>query len=74
VIQALTYGGLSAAALALGGVFAAYRPLSPRLRSHIQQAAAGFVFAAVGVEVLPDVLDRALPVAAALGFARPPNQ
>lgn len=45
-----------------------WRP-SAQARSYIQHVAGGLVFAAVGIEVLPDMLERALPVAAAIGFA-----
>ncbi len=63
------YGFVCAASLAAGGGIAAYWPPTPRTRSYIQHVAAGFVFAAVGVEVLPDVVHRGLPLATVLGFA-----
>ncbi|HEU4375398.1 MAG TPA: transporter [Telluria sp.] len=62
------YGLLCALSLAAGGAIAAYRPASDRVRSIFQHAAAGLVFAAAGVEVLPDVMHRHLPIAATLGF------
>lgn len=63
------YGLLCAVSLAAGGAVAAFHPPSDRLRSYIQHGAAGLVFAAAGVEVLPDVMHRHMPVAAAIGFA-----
>lgn len=62
------YGLLCALSLAAGGAFAAYRPASDKVRSYFQHAAAGLVFAAAGVEVLPDVMHRHQPIAAAVGF------
>jgi ZIP family zinc transporter len=52
-----------------GGVIATYRTPGPRLRSAIQHFAAGVVFAAVAVELLPDVVHRRAPLAAVAGFA-----
>jgi ZIP family zinc transporter len=69
VVSVLSYGAICAGALAVGGASAAYWPPSSRVRSAIQHIAAGLVFAAAGVEVLPDVMHRGLPLAAALGFA-----
>ena len=63
------YGALATIAMNAGGVVAAYRPPNANARSHLQQIAAGFVFAAATVEVLPDVMHRDQPVFAALGFA-----
>lgn len=68
LLRVVVYGGICACALAAGGVAAAFRPPSDRLRSHIQHVAAGLVFAAACVEVLPDVMHRHLPLAAAAGF------
>jgi ZIP family zinc transporter len=53
----------------VGAVIAVRRPPGPRARSHVQHVAAGLVFAAAAVEVLPDVMHRDRPLAAALGFA-----
>jgi ZIP family zinc transporter len=55
--------------LVIGAVFASFRPPTIEVRSLIQHVAAGFVFAAASVEVLPDVIHRHLPIAAAIGFA-----
>lgn len=69
LLKVLVYGFVCAGAFTAGGAIAASWPLSARIRSYIQHVAAGLVFAAVGVEVLPDVLHRDLPWAAAGGFA-----
>jgi ZIP family zinc transporter len=52
-----------------GGAVATYRPPAPRVRSYLQHFAAGLVFAAAAVEVLPDVMHRRAPIAASIGFA-----
>ena len=57
------------AAMAVGGAVAAFRPPGARLGSAVQHFAAGVVFAAVAVELLPDVVHRDAPLAAAVGFA-----
>jgi ZIP family zinc transporter len=67
--RVLGYGALCTGSLAAGGTFAAFYPLSDQARSYIQHVAAGLVFAAAGVEVLPDVMHRHQPLAAAIGFA-----
>jgi ZIP family zinc transporter len=56
-------------AMAAGGLVAAFWPPSAKVRSYIQHLAAGVVFSAVAVEVLPDVVHRRAPVAASIGFA-----
>ena len=63
------YGALATIAMNAGGVVAAYRPPNANARSYMQHVAAGFVFAAATVEVLPDVMHRDQPVPAAVGFA-----
>jgi ZIP family zinc transporter len=65
----IIYGVVCAVALAGGGAVASQWPPSRRIRSYLQHIAAGFVFAAAGVEVLPDVIHRDRPLAAALGFS-----
>lgn len=69
LIQVLLFTLAPVAAMAAGGVIAAYRPPQARLSSSIQHFAAGVVFAALAVEVLPDVVHRDEPFAAAAGFA-----
>lgn len=68
--QVVSYGALCGIALLVGSVVSSrwWTP-SEQIKCYIQHIAGGLVFAAVGVEVLPDMLGRALPVAAAIGFA-----
>ncbi len=69
LIYVIVYGLLCATSLAVGGVIAAFRPPSATIHGYIQHTAAGLVFAALGVEILPDVLHRGVPLAVAFGFA-----
>lgn len=69
LIQVLLFTLAPVAAMAVGGAVAAFRPPGARLGSAVQHFAAGVVFAAVAVELLPDVVHRDAPVAAAVGFA-----
>ena len=68
VVKVLLFALGPAAAMALGGIAASFRAPGPRLSSYFQHFAAGVVFAAVGTEVLPDVLHERAPVAAIIGF------
>lgn len=68
-LQQAAYLAIPVAALVVGGVVAAVRPPGPRLTSGVQHFAAGVVFAAVAVELLPDILHERNPVAMTLGFA-----
>lgn len=52
----------------ISGVIAAVRAPGPRLTSALQHFAAGVVFSAAAIELLPAVLERS-PVVAILGFA-----
>lgn len=63
------YSLVPAAGLVIGGALAAWWQPGGRFRSYIQHFAAGVVFAAVGVEILPDVMHHRSPLAAAIGFA-----
>lgn len=67
--QSVLYSAAPVSGMVAGGVAAAWWQPSARVRSYIQHLAAGIVFAAVGVEVLPDLMHRRGPVAAAIGFA-----
>lgn len=69
LLHVLLFTLAPAAAMAVGGSIAAFRPPQARLSSAIQHFAAGVVFAALAVEVLPDVVHRDAPFAAAAGFA-----
>ena len=56
-------------AIAIGaGVVASFRPVGERLRSAIQHFAGGLIFAAIAVELLPEI-HGAEPVPVALGAA-----
>lgn len=70
MIQVALYGALCGIALLVGSVVSSrwWTP-SAQIKCYIQHVAGGLVFAAVSVEVLPDMLERALPFAAAIGFA-----
>ena len=50
-----------------GGVIAAYAPPSDKVRSILQHVAAGVVFAAAAVEILPDVIHADAPLVALIG-------
>lgn len=65
----LLYAAVPVTAMAVGGGYAIFRPPSPKARSYIQHFAAGLVFAAVAVEVLPDLMHYRAPAWAAGGFA-----
>lgn len=67
--QVMAYTLIPAAATIIGGTVAAFRTPGPQLRSGVQHFAAGVVFAAVAVELLPDVVHERAPVAAVVGFA-----
>ena len=66
--KVLLYTLAPMAAAIIGGSIAAFRTPSPNMRSSIQHFAAGVVFAALGVEILPDVVHHRAPVAAIIGF------
>lgn len=51
-----------------GGIIALIRKPSGSVRSAILHFAAGVVFAVVGVEILPDVIENHLPIMLAIGF------
>jgi ZIP family zinc transporter len=56
LLSVLAYILTPVVALAVGAVIAAFRPISPRLRSYTQHLAAGVVFAALGTEILPRMM------------------
>ena len=68
-IKVLLFTIFPVAAAILGGIIAAFRPPGPRLGSAIQHFAAGMVFAAVAVGLLPDVVSEHAPVATIIGFS-----
>ena len=65
----LTYTLFPMVATILGGVLAAWRPPGRQMQSMIQHFAAGVVFAAVAVEVLPEITAESEPLALSIGFA-----
>lgn len=66
--QVMLYMLIPVTATIAGGAIAAFKSPGPQLRSGVQHFAAGVVFAAVAVELLPDVVHERAPVAAMLGF------
>lgn len=69
VLSILLYALIPAATILLGGVLAVLRPPGAKVRSAVQHFAAGLVFAAVAVEILPGMIHERKPVAATIGFA-----
>ena len=63
------YALIPASAVLLGGIVAILRSPGARLRSAAQHFAAGLVFAAIGVELLPDIVHEGRPVAVLMGFS-----
>lgn len=53
----------------VGGIVAAVKAPSPRVRTIIQHFAAGIVAAAAAVELLPDAISKHSPIALAIGYA-----
>ncbi len=68
ILSILAYALIPAATIILGGALAALRPPGAKVRSAVQHFAAGLVFAAVAVEILPGVMHERKPVAATIGF------
>jgi len=64
----LGYTSIAVACFAVSGVLALFFPPRRLIQCYLQHFAAGVVFAAVAVEVLPEVLHRKAPLAAAVGF------
>src|SRR5262249_7413758 len=69
VAQSALYSLAPVAGMVAGGAAAAWWQPGGRVRSYIQHFAAGVVFAAVGVEILPDIIRRRSPLPAGIGFA-----
>lgn len=68
-MQALTYSLVPLAAVVIGSIFAVLRPPGERLTAGVQHLAAGVVFAAAAVEILPKIVHQASPVATITGGA-----
>ena len=69
MLQIRLFALAPAAAVIVGGVFAAYRAPGPAVRSAVQHFAAGVLFCALATELLPDIVHRRLPAATLGGFA-----
>ncbi len=69
IVNAVLFSLAPAIGMVTGGALAAWCKPGNTARSYIQHLAAGIVFAAVGVEILPDVMHRGDPFAVACGFA-----
>ncbi len=69
VTNVLGFASIPALAVIVGGVAAAFRTPSLTVRSGVQHIAAGVLFAALAVELLPDVVHRRLPWVTLVGFA-----
>jgi ZIP family zinc transporter len=69
ILNAVLFSIAPAIGMAGGGALAVWCAPGRTVRSYIQHLAAGIVFAAVGVEILPDVMHRGHPFAVACGFA-----
>ncbi|MEZ5889969.1 MAG: transporter [Xanthobacteraceae bacterium] len=66
-MTALLYTIVPVLAALLGGALTALYPPSPWLRSVVQHLAAGVVFSAAAVEILPDVMKAHAPLPALIG-------
>ena len=65
----LVYTGIPALLMALGSILAWVKQPGPKLTSAIQHFAAGVVFAAVAVELVPKLIQNEIQWLVALGFA-----
>jgi ZIP family zinc transporter len=68
LLQAFAYTLVPVLAALIGGIYAAYRELSPNVRSGVQHLAAGVAFATAALEMMPDV-QKGSPPTVVLGFA-----
>lgn len=68
IFSVLAYALIPATTILLGGALAVLRPPGAKVRSAVQHLAAGLVFAAVAVEILPGMMHERKPVAAFIGF------
>lgn len=69
LISVLLYVLFPVGAMILGALLATFRSPGPRLGSAIQHFAAGTVFAAVALELLPDVVRTHMVASTVVGFA-----
>ena len=68
MLAQIGFTGIPVAAAAVAGVTATLRPPGERVTSGLQHFAAGVVFAAAAIELLPQVLEHS-PAVAIVGFA-----
>lgn len=68
LINILLYALAPAAAILIGGIAAVVRPPGAKTRSAVQHLTAGIVFAAVAVELLPEILHDHSPLAVVVGM------
>lgn len=68
-LQLLLFTAFPIAVGVAGSWLATKRTPTPRQDSYVQHFAAGVVFAAVALEVLPDVVHNRAPIAAVIGFS-----
>lgn len=67
IVKVLIYTTIPVAIAILGSGFAAFRPPGSKLKSFVQHFAAGVVFAAAAVELLPDEIHAQSPVGLIIG-------
>jgi ZIP family zinc transporter len=65
----MIYTLIPAAATVIGGIIAAYRSPGPRTRISVQHFAAGVVFAAVALELLPELVHNYEVISLTIGFS-----
>lgn len=68
-VKLLGYSLIPFVTMVVAGAVATFRPPGDRLRSAILHAAAGIIFAAVGLELLPQIVHEHATIFTALGFA-----
>jgi ZIP family zinc transporter len=61
LLQVILYTLFPVGTTLLGGIIATFRVPGPRLGSVLQHFATGTVFAAVAIELLPDVISKHAP-------------
>lgn len=66
--QVLVYSFLPVVTIVIGGAIALVKKPGGNIRSLVLHFAAGVVFSVVGVEILPDILKKHLPIMTIIGF------
>ncbi|QDU62457.1 ZIP Zinc transporter [Planctomycetes bacterium Pan216] len=67
--QIMLFSLIPISAIVIGGAFALYRTIGPQLESKINHFTAGVVFAAVAVDLIPEITDSAHNFPVVIGFA-----